>query len=100
MLDKNLKVSKNKNKTENILNTGAQKNIIANDLIKQDKKLIPENLLHNGKVKTGLTLAEAEYLGDVIDMDTFDEQVLTFENLPAFRLAKEKVETEIIMAMI
>ena len=88
--NKNLNIEKKKSKNVNILNATTQKNIIADDLIRQDKTLENGNLLHNGQVKTGLTLADVEYLSDVIDIDTFKERNITFETLPSWRLAKEK----------
>ena len=95
--NKNLNIEKKKSKNVNILNATTQKNIIADDLIRQDKTLEQGKLLHNGNVRTGLTLADVEYLADVIDVDTFKEQNITFENLPSWDLPKRSTFSERVL---
>ena len=86
---KNLKVNKSKSKTTDILNQGQKQKVISSDLTNPDKIL--ENLeLINKRVESGLKKKDIEYLGDVIDMDTYKERIWNFENLPKLRLAQEK----------
>ena len=86
---KNLKQKEIK-KTENLLDKGKKKGVIATDLIDNNKKLDKNLLLNKQTVKTGLRDIDAEYLQGVIDADLNKEGIVDFENLPFVRLAEEK----------
>lgn len=85
---KNLKAVKKLDKTGNIL--GQKKSVISADILDPNKVLDKVNLLNDKAVNSGLAEKDIEYLGEVIDMDLYKENIWNFENLPKLRLAKEK----------
>ena len=92
-LKKNLSktgINTGKNAQENILGNNLKNNIIQRDIADANKTLDREKLINTQKVTTGLKADDAEYLQDVIDMDLYREYNINFENLPKYRLAREK----------
>ncbi len=87
----NKNLNQEKKKTENILNQGQQHvNVISNDIIDQGKVLKKDELLNKQDVSLGLKPEEVEYFKEALDMDSYKEGIITFENLPAVRLIVEK----------
>jgi len=85
---KNLKL--NKSKEKDILSNDLKNKIIQEDIADNSKVLDKDKLINTQKVSAGLKAQDAEYLQDVIDMDLYKEYNITFENLPKYRLSKEK----------
>ena len=77
-------------KQENILSQGLKNQIIQQDIADANKTLDKDKLINQQKVSAGLKAEDAEYLQDVLDMDLYREYNINFENLPQYRLNKEK----------
>lgn len=86
---KNLEIEK-ENNTKNILETGNKKKDVSGMYNDATKVLDKVNLINTQTVSTNLTENDKEYLDKIIDMDLYKEYVITFENLPTYRLAREK----------
>ena len=87
-IGKNLKTIKKLDKTDNIL--GQEKSIISEDILDTNKVIDQTKLINKKAVKSGLKAEDAEYLGDVIDMDLYKQLGQTFETLPEWRLGYER----------
>ena len=86
---KNLKQNSQKQR-KNIFDTGIkQKGIVDNDLILKEKVIEKDKLINKQTVKVGLREEDADYYDDIIDVDLYRDQVVTFENAPMVRLADE-----------
>ena len=87
---RNLKLNKSKEEKKNILSNDLKNKIIQEDIADNSKVLDKDKLINTQKVSAGLKAQDAEYLQDVIDMDLYEKYNITFENLPKYRLSKEK----------
>ncbi len=68
----------------------SKNDVISKNILDKAKKINEEQLINKGNVEAGLRLEDAEYLGDVQDMEDYLKQTTTFENLPLIRLAREQ----------
>ena len=68
----------------------SKNDVISKNILDKAKQLNEEQLINKGNVESGLRLEDADYLGDVQDMEDYLKQTTTFENLPLIRLAREQ----------
>ena len=87
---KNLTINTGTEKKENILSHELKNQIIQQDIADNTKVLYKDKIINTQKVSTGLRAEDAENLQDVLDMDLYKEYNITYENLPKYRLNKEK----------
>ena len=88
-LDKRI-IDTGSNAQDNILGHDLKNKIISQDIADANKTMDKGKLINTQKVSTGLKAEDAEYLQDVLDMDLYRENNITFENLPKYRLAEER----------
>ncbi len=89
-IDKKKNEIKNPEQNEFIANQSKNKQIIANDLINENKILVEENLINKEEVDTGLKDEDVEYFREYIDVDLYKLDYYSFQNTPKKRLAEER----------